>query len=97
MDHKHPKIYSVPFRASPVSVSLVMHRIKSLRPGQGYLCESSGGHLHPAFVRGVDLQVVAVRAVQAQEAAAWKPCIVTWKITYREELHNELITVSIKR
>jgi len=43
-----------------------------------YLGESGRGHLHAALVRGVDLQVVAVGAVQAEEAAAWEPGVVAW-------------------
>jgi len=44
---------------------------------RSYLGKSCCCHLHPALIRGVDLQVVAVSAVQAQEAAARKPSIVT--------------------
>lgn len=54
---------------------------------QHYLRKSSGCHLYPAFVRGVDLQVVAISAMQAQEATAWKPSIVTLKMVQREG-HN---------
>lgn len=52
------------------------------------LGEGSGGHLDSPFVRGVDLQVVAVGTVQAQEATAWKASIVTWKS--REKVQDEM-------
>ena len=45
------------------------------------LSKSCGGHLHPAFVRGVDLQVVAVGAVEAQEPTAGEARIVPWKVS----------------
>lgn len=53
----------------------------------GDLGEGSGGHLDPPFVGGVDLQVVAVGAVKAQEATAWKASIVTWRS--REKVQDE--------
>ena len=42
------------------------------------LRKSRSGHLHSALVRRVYLQVMAVGAVEAQETAAWEPCVVTW-------------------
>lgn len=53
----------------------------SLRTGAwaAHLSEGSSGHLHPALIRGVDLQVVAVGAVQAEETTAWKTSVITWR------------------
>lgn len=51
-------------------------------PRPKYLGKSSCCHLHSALIRGVNLQVVAVRAVQAQEATSRKSSIVTWNIVH---------------
>lgn len=45
------------------------------------LGEGCSGHLHPAFIRRVYLQVVSVGAVQPQQPTAWKPGVVSCKNT----------------
>ncbi len=90
---KHPKRYSVPEMCQKFSlkslsnISHILGIVFHLR-GQSYLRESCSCHLHPAFIRGVDLQVVAVGAVQAQEPTAWKPSIVSWKNVHRVWNHG---------
>lgn len=48
------------------------------RKRKRHLCKGRCCHLDSAFVRSVDLEVVAVGAVQAQEATAGKASIVPW-------------------
>lgn len=61
-----------------------------------YLGKSSCCHLHSAFIRGVNLQVVAIGAVQAQEATARKSSIVTWNMIHRADHTVNWTDASIK-
>lgn len=45
------------------------------------LGEGGGRHLHSAFIRGVDLQVVPIGAVQPQQPAAGEASVVAWGMT----------------
>lgn len=61
-----------------------------------HLGKSGCGHLNPALVRSVDLQVMSICAVQTQQATARKTCIVTYGIhshskTVNIQLHGEFI------
>lgn len=43
-----------------------------------YFCEGRCGHLYTAFIRGVYLQIVSVRAVQTQKTTARKTSIIAY-------------------
>lgn len=75
----------------PKHVFTYNHRCETAtRCGSTNLGESGGRHLYSAFIRGVNLKVVSVGAVQPQQPAAWEASVVTWRID-NDSINDETV------